>query len=431
MRRNFCVFLLLTLFTFAVWNKALLNFFAQDDFILVEQFSQNNLWQDIKNVFGPPQVTHWRPIHNLFFLITGNIFSKNYFEYHLVTLVFHIGASFLIYKITQKLTGNVRTAIISGFFYGVHPAHFVSLFWISGGATLIGFFFLAASFYNYILEKKILSLILYVLALLTSEAMIVGLAILVCFEVLVKGKKIDKLFLTLIGSISAIFLITRFVFLTSKTTFDAYQIEFSIKTISAVKYYLLRIAGFAEVSGDLTISLILLSWLALIVLLLTKTLNKRKIIHQLIFSIAIIVIGLFPFILIPQHLSPHYMNVSIFGFAIVIGLALKQLGPIISFIFLAIFVGIAIYNIDLTKDNNWVITRSNLAKTYLAKIERDQPVSGSTLIFNDNEISTSDEAYIALGTGEAIDFWFEDKNYSKCFSFNEKCKTDENSFKAN
>ena len=67
MKKDFWVLLFLAILVFALWYKALFNFFAQDDFILINHFSQNNVWQDLKNLFGPPTVTHWRPIHNLYF----------------------------------------------------------------------------------------------------------------------------------------------------------------------------------------------------------------------------------------------------------------------------------------------------------------------------------------------------------------------------
>lgn len=422
MRKDFWVLALLTVSIFALWCKALFNFFAQDDFILINHFSQNNFLQNIENVFGPPTVTHWRPIHNLYFLVAGNIFDKNYFGYHVLTLLFHIGASFLIYKIIQKLVKNFWAALIGGLVYGIHPAHFVSLFWISGGATVIGFFFLIGSIYSFLLDRKALSLILYLLALLSSEAMVVGLILFYCINILKQRRDSSKNFLIALSVITVMFGLIRFLFLASKTTFNIYQIELSTKTISAVKYYLLKIAGFAEVSGDQLTSLILLGWLVLIALLLVKRLNKERDIRQLILSIAIIIIGLFPFILIPEHLSPHYMNVSIFGFAIMIGLVLKQLRPVVSFVFLLFFLGIAIYNINLTKSNNWVVKRANLAKAYIEQIEKDNSPPESEFVFADNKISTSQEAYIALGTGEAIKFWFKDKNYQTCFTFYENCK---------
>ena len=382
--------------------------------------------QDIKNVFGLPQVTHWRPIHNLFFLIAGNIFDKNYVGYHLLTFLFQIGSGFLIYKVVRMLTRDHKSGLIAGLIYTIHPAHFISLFWISGSATVIGFFFLVTSFYCYFVDRKIASLILYVISLLASEAMVVGLAIFTSYEFLFKKEKTDKFLLTITGIMSVIFLIIRFVFFTPKVTIDVYQLELSAKVLNAIKYYLLRTAGFAEASGDKIVSLILFGWLTLIILLLFKSLNKKQNINLLIFSIVTIIAGFSPFILIPSHLSPHYMNVSIFGFAIIIGLALKQLRPVTSFVFLLIFLGISIYNINLTKSNNWVFKRADLAKAYVEQIEKENSLPESKLVFADNKMSTSQEAYIALGTGEAIKFWFKDKNYRMCFTFFENCDYSQN-----
>jgi len=420
-KKDFWVLLFLAILVFALWYKALFNFFAQDDFILINHFSQNNVWQDLKNLFGPPTVTHWRPIHNLYFFVTGNVFSKNYLGYHILTFFFHISASFLIYKTVQKLAKNPKVAITAAFIYAVHPAHFVSLFWISGSATMIGFFLLISSFYGYLIGKKGHSLILFILAILASEAMIIGLAIFAGYEFLYKRKKIDKQFLTIIGSTSVIFLIIKFALFTSKTTFDVYQLELSTKVFPAIKYYLLRIAGFAETSGDKIASWILSVWLTFVALLLIKTLNKKQNFNQFILSVAIIIVGLFPFVLIPQHLSPHYMNISIFGFSIMIALALKQLRPVLSLVFLIIFLGIAAYNINLTKSNNWVIERSNLASIYLEQIKEIKPLPESTLVFPNSKLSTSKEAYISLGNGEAIKFWFKNKNYKYCFTAFGKC----------
>ena len=82
---------------------------------------------------------------------------------------------------------------------------------------------------------------------------------------------------------------------------------------------------------------------------------------------------------------------------------------------------IAFYNIQLTINNNWVVKRSKLALDYIQGIEKKNPDNGSMLTFGDNDISSSYEAYIVLGGGAAIKFWFGDKNYQTCFTAFEKC----------
>jgi hypothetical protein len=76
-KKDLIIFAILSIFIIIIWWPAFFNFFAQDDFILINHFSVNNFLHDIKNVFGAPTVTHWRPIHNLYFFVTGNIFGKS------------------------------------------------------------------------------------------------------------------------------------------------------------------------------------------------------------------------------------------------------------------------------------------------------------------------------------------------------------------
>ena len=419
--KNLIFLFLISLSVLAVYQKALFNFFAQDDFILINQFSQSNLILDLKNVFGLPTVTHWRPIHNLYFFLAGNLFAKNYVGYHVLTLIFHIGASFLIYKTAYLLLKNRTASVTAGIFYGIHPAHFISLFWISGGATVIGFFFLIASFYSYLINKRGLSLVLFLMSILASEAMLIEVVIILVWEILMKGQRLDKGFLAKIGLVSFVFALLRFAVLTPKVTFDIYKIEFSTKIIASLRYYFLRIAGFAEVASDQISTFILLAWLVLIGGLLINNLQKKKSYQLALFSILIIVLGLFPFVLIPTHLSPHYMNVSVFGLAMLVAITLRHRAPIVAVVVLVFFALITVSNINLIKNNNWVIKRSNLAKTYISQIEQKRLAVGSTIIFNDNQISTSSEAYISLGTGQAIRFWFADENYQTCFRAFEKC----------
>src|SRR3989304_7678409 len=153
-------------------------------------------------------------------------------------------------------------------------------------------------------------------------------------------------------------------------------------------------------------------------ILSTKLWEYRKL---TLFFIISILIGLFPFVLIPSHLSPHYMNIAIWAFTALVSLSLLSLNKVLRLFLILVFVLVAIINIQLTYKNNWVIKRSEIAKQYVEKIERENPPTGTLLTFDDSSISTSSEAYFALGTGKAIDFWFAGKNYKTCFTAFENC----------
>lgn len=252
--------------------------------------------------------------------------------------------------------------------------------------------------------------------------MIVGLVLFYCFKTLKQRLfNFDK-FLAGITIISFVFGLMKLA-LTPRVTFDIYQLKFSFQNLVAIRYYLLRIFGFAEVSDDFWLSMLLLAWLALILVLIVKIVKEKKQVNQLLFSISIIFTGLFPFILIPGHLSPHYMNIAIFGFSILIALSIASLSRGPSLGLFMIFVMVAFYNIQMTINNNWVIKRSNLAKFYIQKIDQEKPAFGSTIVFDDNDRVSSQEAYFALGGKEAIKFWFANNNYKTCFSAFENCSS--------
>lgn len=419
MKKDFYVISLVLILALLVYRGSFFNFFAQDDFILINHFSQNSIFIDFKNAFGKPEVTHWRPVHNLFFLAAGNIFGKNYIGYHAMIFAIHIGVSFLIYKIINFICKNLWAGLIGAVIYALHPAHFVSLYWISGAATIIGMFLFLLSFYFYLNKKGLLTLILWAASLLASEAMLVGIGIFLSYSFLF-DRKVSRRFLKNTFLISICFLALKF-FLTPKDTYQIYKIAINKNVIVALKYYLLRIAGFAEVSGDLIISLIWAAWLLVPLILILRTLIKKELFKEFLFGASLVILGLSPFIFIPEHLSPHYMNIAVWGFSFIISLALTRTKLLTRHIMISIFVIVTLINVNLISKDTWVVTRANLARRYIQTIESQGLPKESTIIFNDNYISTSKEAYITLGGGKAIDFWFKEKKYKTCFTFLNQC----------
>ncbi|OGE35402.1 hypothetical protein A3E66_00210 [Candidatus Daviesbacteria bacterium RIFCSPHIGHO2_12_FULL_37_16] len=418
--RNIIVFSLLFSITFSIFYKSLDVFFVQDDFILINHFSQNSLWLNFTQIFAFPNISHWRPLQNLYFLVVGNLFGRFYPGYHASILIMHVILAFVIFKVLKLWTKDRNASFLGAIVYAIHPSHFVSIFWISGFATSIGPLFLISSFYLYLEGKKNWTLLLLVLSLLTSEAMVVGAVIFLGYEFLVKRKKMEKLFLLKVIAISLTFLLLKFLFLTPSATFKTYPLEISKDTITALRYYFLRTLGFAETSQDTFTSKVLIVWIASITITILRIFNGDNKKFILFFTLSAFA-GLFPYVLIPNHLSPHYLNISIWAFASTVTFGFVSLKPSLRLIFVLTFVFTSILNIQLTYKNNWVIKRSEIAKLYVEKIESENPPTGTLLIFDDSSISTSSEAYFALGTGKALEFWFARKNYKTCFSAFENC----------
>ena len=418
-------------FTLGVWYQSLFNFFAQDDFILLLQFSSGNIAQDFVNAFGKAEVTHWRPIHNLFFLISGNLFEKNYFLYHVLILSIHSASAFFVYLVTKRLFNQSLVALASAIFFVINPAHFVAMYWISGSAVNIGFLFFIISFYLFILKKYLPCFLFFILALLSSEAMLIGIAIYFLYWILNGKEKSKKIILWILSAVSAIFAFVKLFIFTLPVTYDFYRITLSKETLNTFKYYLTRIFGFAESSGDTVATFILVIWIILTFAFLLRTLNKSANKHDLIFPLGLVFFGLFPFVLIPGHLSAHYMVVSVWGISTIFALALKNKKMYIFLFLLLSFVLIAIYNVKLSEKNSWVTKRASLAKYHLERIEKEKVDEHTKIFFENDQLSTSEEAYVALGEGKALNFFFPDKNYSYCFSWLFDCSLQEKSLPKN
>lgn len=413
-------FLVVVLISF---NWSLFVFFAQDDFILINHFSQNSFLIDLQNVFGKPLVSHWRPMHNLFFFIAGNLFERNFFLYHLLSVIVHSLGAFFVFKLARKLTFDTTTSLFTGTLYAINPSHFASIAWISGGAMTIGFLFFILSCYLWLKTKKRLSLAFFALSLLASEAMFVGIFIILLLNKIYRGLRVKYLDFINFSFICLLIAAAKITIFRSESISDVYSIEFSIKTLYAFKYYVARVLGLAEISGDLVVTFCFLTVYAALAMGLILKSKTKKDKRLFIFLISTIAFGILPLIIIPKHLSAHYANISIFGFSLLIGQVLSRYRPLAKMLLFSAIASLFIFNINLARSHSWVVDRANLAKSYIEKIEDLRPAAGSTLFIQDGKLFSSESAYIALGSGKAVDFWFREMQYGLCFEFLKNCNT--------
>ena len=418
MKLNSLIFLSFVFVSFLIWWQAIFVFFVQDDFILINEFSKDDIVDDFKRAFGSPDVTHWRPLHNLYFLISGNLFGADYRYYHALSLLIFAFGAFFAFKVTAIILESKTRALLSSLLYVSSPIHFVSLNWISGNSTILGFLFLLISFYLFLRSRKVPSLAVFILSLLASEAMIVGGGLFLVWSFLNKRLKKDSYYIYALFLVGTLFIVLRFLFLTPGDTFRIYVLDLSVKLLNSGKYYASRIVGFAETGGDRLLSVVI-STLVIFVTFGLASRFRLDIPKYVYFAFAAIILGLFPFILLPGNLSPHYMVLSVWGFSILVVSAFKN--KVLVFGLVLAFVFVNIQSIFLTRGNNWVIDRSYISKHYIDEIKRQDLEAGSLIIFNDDYTTTSREAYFSLGTGKAFDFLFGDKNFRYCFGGFENC----------
>lgn len=179
-RQNRFFLTLLFLLIIAAYINTLNNEFVSDD---VSGILQNNQIGHIDHILNNPFSFFYQLIR---FLIV-NLFGKNPLPFHLINILFHLGTTFLVYLIALLFL-SPAAAFFSATLFAIHPLLTEAVTWISGGYYVYSAFLVLFSFFFYLLsqkEKKLwwLSIILYFLALATSEKTISFPLILFFYEV--------------------------------------------------------------------------------------------------------------------------------------------------------------------------------------------------------------------------------------------------------
>jgi len=122
-----------------VYYPALSTYFSQDDFTHLV-ISKADSFKDVGQFFVPVDSgIFYRPLSvQIYTFISRSIFGLNPYGFHLIALSFHLGSVALVYLLLKKLTNNEAIAKIGALVYGVHPSHFMSLFWIAEFSMVLG-----------------------------------------------------------------------------------------------------------------------------------------------------------------------------------------------------------------------------------------------------------------------------------------------------
>lgn len=201
--RHLAVFLMLAFLNLAIYWKILGMFFISDDFdwLNITQQIQNG-WVGVftGNYYGLQGVGGtFRPMVNVIFAIEHFIFGLNPIGYHLVQLLLHVGVAFVVYLILDKILGVIkngsRIAFLSAAIFSIMPNHVEAVAWIAAVGDPLATFFYLTSFYFYILLRTknyelrtryfSLSLIFFVVALLTKEISITLPFVILAYELLI------------------------------------------------------------------------------------------------------------------------------------------------------------------------------------------------------------------------------------------------------
>lgn len=233
----FHVVLALVILGLATYNNAIHNPFVHDDVVFIQHnrhIDSLNLMEifnqkAFSNGEGSLVNTYYRPLLELFNRLINKVAHRTASVFHFVNIVVHILNSILAFFIFKHVArcGNAL-GLFGAIVFMIHPVQSEAVACISGISNLLCAFFMMASilFYWSAFSKQegikareyLLSLIAFVLGLLTKEQAAVIPVILICYEYFQRDNISPRI---MIRNVGAFFILLLLYFVLRKTLFGS------------------------------------------------------------------------------------------------------------------------------------------------------------------------------------------------------------------
>lgn len=161
---------------------------ANNDFINLDDntyVTENRFIQEgftctsIKWAFVNRDSTMWQPMTWISLMADWKIFGANPSGYHIINLLFHIGAVIFLFLFLARTTDNLWASAFAAAFFALHPLRVESVAWVAERKDVLSMFFGMGCLYVYALYvenlkplRYFICLILYALALMSKSMLI-------------------------------------------------------------------------------------------------------------------------------------------------------------------------------------------------------------------------------------------------------------------
>jgi tetratricopeptide (TPR) repeat protein len=235
LNKTYLVLVVLGLLIALFYGNTLTNGFVLDDFGAIvknehvhslkylPKIITSCLWEAVDGSCKGTLYPYYRPMHFLFLLLPYQISSEPWI-FHLVNLLFLLGAAFAVFLFFRTLTKNFSLAFLTALFLIIHPVNSEVINWISALPDILVVFFGCLTLFFCLkyreresLRNFLLIYVFYFFAILSKETavflpMILGLIDLFFFKLtlrqLFQGKELKKYLLFSIPL--AIYLLMKF-----------------------------------------------------------------------------------------------------------------------------------------------------------------------------------------------------------------------------
>jgi hypothetical protein len=168
-------------------------FFAQDDFYFLSRASQNRVegFSAMLKPFGP----FYRPLStSLYFAAMLKLFGLSPLPYHMINLILFCANVLAVYCVGAIIFRDRAKGFVTALFYLTRGIHFETVSWVSGIQDSLMTLFTALSMIAYFACSQragrhlFLSMVFFLLALLSKETALVFPLILVAYEVILSSR---------------------------------------------------------------------------------------------------------------------------------------------------------------------------------------------------------------------------------------------------
>lgn len=153
----------------------------------------SSVWSFLTDSIRSVMDAYFRPMFTAHLIINYAIFGPAAWGWHLTNALIHAAVSLLVFVILKDTTGRNWVALATACFFAVHPVHSESVAWISGVTDPLMTLFLLSAFLLFLRFQKngrkyliVVSVVFYLLALLTKETALVLPLLILYYEVIYK-----------------------------------------------------------------------------------------------------------------------------------------------------------------------------------------------------------------------------------------------------
>ena len=377
------------LLSFIIYFPSLFTFYTHDDFFLLKISKANSLGEFF-NFFnftqGPEGLGVYRPLTTqAFYFLSNSVFNLHPLALHIISFATFFLVIYLVYKLVNMIVKNNSIAFLAAFLYATSATHYGHLYYLANYQELgLAVFCLLAVvlFIKFIsvgnIKYYFLSVIAYILALLSKETAVIIPGILVLVYGLLKFRKekilpVKKFALALSSFVIILLAYLYFhFFLYGLAQGESYIWDFSPRFVNTLFWYGLWSFNLPEMLVDfvgsgfrfnpnlfrfwskeiIPIFLLFGTVTALISYLVIKVRKKlkKKDFQIILFSLAWFVLALIPVLFLPLHKFTYYLTLPLIGVVLVISYLIEKAKATNSFrlVFASIWVVLSFSTLQLT-----------------------------------------------------------------------------------